>query len=44
MGGQVGKDAQLGSRVQKGIPCEDLPGVLRQILIDDFGATPKETT
>jgi ferredoxin-nitrite reductase len=43
MGGQVGKDAQLGSRVQKGIPCEDLPGVLRQILIDDFGATPKET-
>ncbi|QDZ38524.1 ferredoxin--nitrite reductase [Euhalothece natronophila Z-M001] len=41
MGGKVGKDAQLGSRVQKGIPCEDLPSVLRQILIDEFGATPK---
>lgn len=41
MGGKVGKDAQLGSRVQKGIPCEDLPTVLRQILIDEFGATPK---
>jgi len=44
MGGKVGKDAQLGSRVQKGIPCEDLPDVLRQLLIDEFGATPKETT
>lgn len=43
MGGKVGKDAQLGNRVQKGIPCEDLPDVLRQILIDEFGATPKET-
>jgi len=41
MGGKVGKDAQLGQRVQKGIPCEDLPKVLRQILIDEFGATPK---
>lgn len=41
MGGKVGKNAQLGQRVQKGIPCEDLPQVLRQILIDEFGATPK---
>ena len=41
MGGKVGKDAQLGTRVQKGIPCEDLPAVLRQILMDEFGATPK---
>lgn len=41
MGGKVGKDAKLGSCVQKGIPCEDLPDVLRQILIDQFGATVK---
>ncbi|AFZ51769.1 ferredoxin--nitrite reductase [Dactylococcopsis salina] len=41
MGGKVGKDAKLGNRVQKGIPCEDLPAVLRQILMDQFGATPK---
>ncbi|MFP4693620.1 MAG: ferredoxin--nitrite reductase [Halothece sp.] len=41
MGGKVGKDARLGSRVQKGIPCEDLPAVLRQILMDEFGATAK---
>jgi len=41
MGGKVGKNAKLGERVQKGIPCEDLPQVLRQILVDEFGATPK---
>lgn len=41
MGGQVGKDAKLGSCVQKGIPCEDLPTVLREILINQFGATEK---
>ncbi len=41
MGGKVGKDAQLGSCVQKGIPCEDLPAVLREILMDEFGATEK---
>ncbi|MGK7931340.1 MAG: ferredoxin--nitrite reductase [Microcystaceae cyanobacterium] len=42
MGGKVGKDAQLGECVQKGIACEDLTETLRQILVDQFGATPKE--
>ena len=41
MGGKVGKDAHLGSCVQKGIPCEDLKSLLTSILIDQFGATPK---
>ncbi len=41
MGGKVGKEAQLGTCVQKGIACEELLPVLRQILIDNFGATPK---
>ena len=41
MGGKVGKDAQLGTCVQKGIPCEDLLPVLRKILITDFGAKVK---
>ncbi|MDR9402533.1 MAG: ferredoxin--nitrite reductase [Halothece sp. Uz-M2-17] len=41
MGGKVGKNAQLGERVQKGIPCEDLPQVLRDILIQKFGASLK---
>ena len=42
MGGKVGKDAQLGSCVQKGIACEDLKPVLRKLLIEQFGAKPKE--
>jgi len=41
MGGKVGKDAQLGTRVQKGIPCDELPSVLRELLIEEFGAQPK---
>lgn len=41
MGGKVGKDAHLGSCVQKGIACDDLHTVLREILIEQFGATPK---
>lgn len=42
MGGKVGKDAHLGSCVQKGIACDDLQPVLRDILIEQFGATPKQ--
>lgn len=42
MGGKVGKDAHLGSCVQKGIPCEDLLPVLRDLLIEQFGAHLRE--
>ena len=38
MGGKVGNDAQLGEKVMKGIPCEDLKPVLREILIEKFAA------
>ena len=41
MGGKVGKDAHLGKCVQKGIPCEDLMPVLRDLLIENFDAKPK---
>ncbi|MBW4653017.1 MAG: ferredoxin--nitrite reductase [Kaiparowitsia implicata GSE-PSE-MK54-09C] len=41
MGGKVGKDAQLGTCVQKAVPCEELKPVLRSILVDQFGAQPK---
>ncbi|MEM1168345.1 MAG: ferredoxin--nitrite reductase [Cyanobacteria bacterium P01_H01_bin.35] len=41
MGGKVGKDAQLGNCVQKGIPCEDLKPILRNLLIENFAAQPK---
>lgn len=43
MGGKVGKEAQLGSCVQKGIPCDDLKLVLRNLLIEHFGARSRET-
>ncbi|MBE9180986.1 ferredoxin--nitrite reductase [Oculatella sp. LEGE 06141] len=42
MGGKVGKEAQLGTCVQKGIACDDLKPVLRSLLIEHFGAHPKE--
>jgi ferredoxin-nitrite reductase len=42
MGGKVGKDATLGNCVQKGIACEDLKPILRDILIEKFGAQVKQ--
>lgn len=44
MGGKVGKDAHLGTCVKKGIPCDDLKPILRDILIQEFGARPKSET
>jgi ferredoxin-nitrite reductase len=41
MGGKVGKDAHLGTCVEKGIACDDLLPVLKDILIKNFGAKPK---
>lgn len=42
MGGTVGADAHLGTCTTKGIPCEDLQPVLRQLLIENFGARLRE--
>ncbi|MFK0734856.1 MAG: ferredoxin--nitrite reductase [Gloeotrichia echinulata HAB0833] len=44
MGGKVGKNAQLGTCVTKGVPCEDLQPVLRELLIEHFGAQPRIQT
>lgn len=41
MGGQVGKDAQLGEKVQSGIACDDLQDVLRGLLTEHFQAQPR---
>ncbi|MGB8701056.1 MAG: ferredoxin--nitrite reductase [Thermosynechococcaceae cyanobacterium] len=41
MGGKVGKDAHLGTCVMKGIPCDDLKIVVRDLLIQHFDAQPK---
>ena len=42
MGGKVGKDAQLGHCVREKIPCDDLKPILRELLIEHFGARPRE--
>ena len=41
MGGKVGKDAHLGTCVQKSIACDDLKPVLKNLLIEQFGARSK---
>lgn len=41
MGGQVGRDARLGERVMKAVPCDDLQAVLRTLLVEQFAAVPK---
>ena len=41
MGGKVGKDAHLGERVMKGVPCEDLKPLLTELMVEKFGATQK---
>ncbi|MBD1836545.1 ferredoxin--nitrite reductase [Cyanobacteria bacterium FACHB-472] len=43
MGGKVGYEAELGSRVMKSIPCDDLKPVLRDLLVEHFGAKPKQS-
>ena len=39
-GGRVGKNACLGTLAIKGVACEDLKTVLRDLLIEKFGAQP----
>lgn len=41
MGGKVGHSAQLGTCVQKAVPCEDLLEVLQKVLIENFSARPR---
>jgi ferredoxin-nitrite reductase len=38
MGGKVGKEAHLGTCMKKGVACDDLKPVLRDLLIEHFGA------
>ena len=39
MGGKVGKEAKLGTLFKKGVACEDLKPILRDLLLEQFGAT-----
>jgi len=38
MGGKVGKDAVFGQTILTNVPCQDLPVVLKNLLIEHFGA------
>jgi ferredoxin-nitrite reductase len=40
-GGKVGKEAHLGTKTVKGIPCDDLKPQLQTMLIEQFGARPR---
>ncbi|MDX2212459.1 MAG: ferredoxin--nitrite reductase [Oculatellaceae cyanobacterium bins.114] len=42
MGGKVGKEAVLGTCVQKAVPCNELKPVLRDLLIQHFNGRLKE--
>ena len=44
MGGTVGKDAHLGTCVMEKVPCEDLRDVVGKLLVERFGAIPKENS
>ncbi|MEL6855394.1 MAG: ferredoxin--nitrite reductase, partial [Cyanobacteria bacterium J06607_13] len=41
MGGKVGKHAQLGERVMKAVPCDELDSVVTDLLKEKFGAVAK---
>jgi ferredoxin-nitrite reductase len=42
MGGTVGKDAHLGKCVMEKIPCDDLHEVIGKLLVEKFGAVPRQ--
>jgi len=41
-GGKVGKDAKLGDLLEKGIACDDLKPILRNLLVENFDAKVKD--
>jgi ferredoxin-nitrite reductase len=43
LGGEVGKGAHLGKCVMEKIPCESLQTVVHELLVQHFGATPKDS-
>ena len=41
IGGSQGPNPSLGEISRKAIPADEIKGVLREVLIEKFGATPK---
>lgn len=42
VGGRIGSDSHLGDIYKKAVPCKDLVPVVAEILINQFGAVPRE--
>ncbi|KAK4799689.1 hypothetical protein SAY86_025054 [Trapa natans] len=42
VGGRIGSDSHLGEVYKKGVPCKDLVPLVVDILVQHFGAVPRE--
>ncbi|XP_004248736.1 ferredoxin--nitrite reductase, chloroplastic [Solanum lycopersicum] len=42
LGGRIGSDSHLGEVYKKSVPCEDLVPIIVDLLINNFGAVPRE--
>ncbi|KAF8405023.1 hypothetical protein HHK36_009919 [Tetracentron sinense] len=42
LGGRIGSDSHLGDVYKKGVPCKDLVPLVVDILVNHFGAVPRE--
>lgn len=42
LGGRIGSDSHLGDLYKKAVPCKDLVPVVADILVQRFGAVPRE--
>ncbi|XP_068641682.1 ferredoxin--nitrite reductase, chloroplastic [Aristolochia californica] len=42
LGGRIGSDSHLGKVYKKAVPCKDLVPLVVKILVEEFGAVPKE--
>ncbi|KAI4318400.1 hypothetical protein MLD38_032108 [Melastoma candidum] len=42
LGGRIGSDSHLGELYKKGVPCKDVVPLVKKILIEHFGAVPRE--
>lgn len=42
VGGRIGSDSHLGEVYKKAVPCKDLVPIVAELLINQFGAVPRE--
>lgn len=42
LGGRIGSDSHLGELYKKGVPCKNLGPVVADILVEHFGAVPRQ--